>query len=426
MNDLNGLSPVELIDGIGSTEAVVCASRRQQLRFIREFDRREQWQHDGARHMGQWLAAHLGISVSEGLRRTKAAHALERLPLLSQALEDGVLSFEKVVQLARYLEPDTEEQEIRWAAKARLDAIRRKAEVANRPTLTDVQALEASRYLTMWECDEFGGLGIQGRLPAAEGALFRRAIEDAAKHVPVPPDEEPDEECQQIDALYQLTVGKAASGTDPERPTVVVHADLDALIAADRGAEIEGGPVIAPEVAGRMLCDCRLELVVHDRRGAVVGIGHRSRQVPRWLRRLLKNRDGGCTFPGCGLKTFLDAHHIVHWEHGGPTDLDNLTLLCHHHHKLVHDFGWKVVLNEAQVTEWFRPNRSRFEPHERVTRRRRNVQARPPTRPGSVWPVGRPAPPSSPGGHAPGRRKMDERVAGVRYRDAAAAISGFG
>lgn len=367
MKDPNGLSDAELIDGIGSTEIAVSGNRRQQLRFIREFDLRKRWEHDGARHMGQWLAAHLGISVSEGSRRTKAAHALERLPLLSEALEKGILSFEKVLQLARYLEPDTEEEEIRWSRKARLDAIKRKADVANRPTLDDVQLDEVSRYLSLYD-DQYGNLNLAGRMPAAEGALFKSAIDEMRKHVPVRPDEEPDEDRQRLDALLTLTVGRSGAAGEPTRATVVVHADLDALIAADRGVEIEGGPVIAPEVASRMLCDCRLELNVHDDHGVVVGIGRADRRPPRWLRRLLEKRDGGCSFPGCGLTGFTDAHHIVHWEHGGETNLENLTLLCHHHHKLVHEFGWKVRLNEAQVAEWFRPDGSRFSPAIRAQR----------------------------------------------------------
>lgn len=410
----SGLGDAELIDGIGATEAAVSRSRRQQLRFIREFDLREQWQHDGARHMGQWLAGHLGISVSEGLRRTKAAHALERLPLLAQALEDGVLSFEKVLQLARYLEPDTEEDEIRWARKARLDAIKRKADVANRPPLNEVRALEASRFLTMWECDEFGSLGLQGRLAAAEGVAFKKAIEEAAKNVPVMPDEEPDEEQQNAGALLALTVGRQVEGNEPERPTVVVHADLDALIAAKRGVEIDQGPVIAPEIASRILCDCHLEVNVHDEHGITIGIGRTSRHVPRWLCRQLERRDGGCTFPGCGLKTFLDAHHIIHWEHGGPTDLDNLTLLCHHHHKLVHEFGWNVVLNEAHVTEWFRPDGTRFEPEKRVVQRKRSVPV-----------VARDPAATTAREGATTERGMSDWLAPVRYPGTAAA-SGFG
>jgi Domain of unknown function (DUF222)/HNH endonuclease len=361
----NGLSHLELIEGIGSCEVAISRDRRQQLRFIREFDLREQWQHDGARHMGQWLAAHLGITVSEGMRRAKAAHSLERLPMLSEALEKGILSFEKVLQLARYLDPEFEEDEIRWAEKARLDEIKRKADVSNRPTLDDAQLNEVSRYLSLYD-DQYGNVGISGRMPAADGALFRAAIEEMRKKVPVMPEEEPDEERQQMDALLALTLGQEDTAAAPGRATVVVHADLEALIAASKGAEIEGGPVIAPELASRMLCDADLELVVHDERGNTVGIGRASRETPPWLRRQLIKRDGGCTFPGCGTKRFLKSHHVVHWEHGGPTNLDNLTMVCHFHHKLVHGFGWGVALDEAQRAVWTRPDGSPFAPKVRA------------------------------------------------------------
>lgn len=386
MYDPNGSTDLQLIDSIGAAEVSVSVNRRAQLRAIREFDLREAWAHDGARHMGQWLAAHLGITVSEGLRRTTAAHALEKLPLLAQALEQGVLSFEKTCQLARYLTPDTEADEIRWAAKARFDEIKRKAAVANRPTLDEVQADEVSRYLSMWECDELGSLGIYGRLPAAEGALFRKAIERMAATVPTMPDEEPDADRRNADGLLALTIGggrpapaapagtdpaedsDAAGDTDPDRATVVVHVDLDALINRDRGAEIAGGAVIAPEIASEMLCDCNLQVVCHDAIDRAVGIGHESRIVPRWLRRQLKRRDGGCTFPGCGEKRYLQAHHIIFWENGGPTQLDNLTMVCHYHHKLIHRHGWLVALNEQQVAQWRRPDGTPYEPKVRVPR----------------------------------------------------------
>lgn len=365
MQDPNGCTDAELIDRIGGCEISVSGDRRRQLRSIREFDLREGWAHDGARHMGQWLAAHLGITVSEGLRRTKAAHALEKLPLLSQALEQGVLGFEKICQLARFLAPDTEADEIRWAKKARFDQIKRKADIANRPTLDEVQAYEVSRYLNMWECDELGGLGIEGRLPAAEGALFKKAIEQAAAKVPVMPDEEPDSERANVDALLSLTVGRAeVDDADPDRATVVVHVDLDALVNADRCAEIEGGPVIAPEIASQLLCDSRLQLIVHGADGRVLGIGRASRDVPAWLRRQLMHRDGGCTF--CGTKRYLQAHHIIAWEQGGPTDFDNLAMVCHFHHKLVHRYRWSVVLNEQQIAEWRRPDGTLYEPKVRA------------------------------------------------------------
>jgi hypothetical protein len=37
------------------------------------------------------------------------------------------------------------------------------------------------------------------------------------------------------------------------------------------------------------------------------------------------------------------VHHIIHWADGGRTDLDNLILLCHHHHTLTHEAGYRIT-----------------------------------------------------------------------------------
>ena len=47
---------------------------------------------------------------------------------------------------------------------------------------------------------------------------------------------------------------------------------------------------------------------------------------------------------------------------GGPTDLDNLVLVCSYHHKLVHEYGWRVELDLPGAPRWFRPNGTHFEP----------------------------------------------------------------
>ena len=33
---------------------------------------------------------------------------------------------------------------------------------------------------------------------------------------------------------------------------------------------------------------------------------------------------------------YAALHHIQHWAHGGPTDINNMTLLCTRHHVIVH------------------------------------------------------------------------------------------
>jgi hypothetical protein len=75
-------------------------------------------------------------------------------------------------------------------------------------------------------------------------------------------------------------------------------------------------------------CDARLRFVLTDDNDNAIGIGRAAREVAPWLMQELKHRDQGCTFPGCGTNSFLKAHHIRHWEGGGPTVLWNLVLVC--------------------------------------------------------------------------------------------------
>jgi hypothetical protein len=67
-------------------------------------------------------------------------------------------------------------------------------------------------------------------------------------------------------------------------------------------------------------------------------VGRATRVVSPAQRTALTVRDGGCTFPGCDRPpAWCEAHHVRHWLHGGPTDLDNLVLLCWTHHHAVHE-----------------------------------------------------------------------------------------
>ena len=76
--------------------------------------------------------------------------------------------------------------------------------------------------------------------------------------------------------------------------------------------------------------------------------------VPAHLRRALVLRDRGCAFPSCDRPASVcDAHHIREWLRGGPTHIDNLVLLCPHHHRLVHRSDWKAELVNGRP--WFIP-----------------------------------------------------------------------
>ena len=74
------------------------------------------------------------------------------------------------------------------------------------------------------------------------------------------------------------------------------------------------------------------------------------------LKRALWARDRVCTFPGCDRKRYVDAHHIEHWTDGGATSLDNLTLLCSHHHRLLHEGRFAIGRDAHDELYYRRPD----------------------------------------------------------------------
>ncbi|WP_106850260.1 HNH endonuclease signature motif containing protein [Blastococcus sp. Marseille-P5729] len=103
-----------------------------------------------------------------------------------------------------------------------------------------------------------------------------------------------------------------------------------------RAGWIEQTGWIHPSTAARILCTGQHQRVVIGTDGQVLHLGRTQRLVSRAQRRALMARDRTCRFPGCIRATRLHAHHIHYWSLGGPTDIENLILLCHHHHVLAH------------------------------------------------------------------------------------------
>ncbi|MGB3412989.1 MAG: DUF222 domain-containing protein [Microthrixaceae bacterium] len=85
--------------------------------------------------------------------------------------------------------------------------------------------------------------------------------------------------------------------------------------------------------------------------------GREVRYATAEQRRALAGRDGGCVFPGCDMPhAWTDAHHIIWWENGGTTDIDQLISLCRRHHGVAHTNGWNVTLDKHGWTHWTTPN----------------------------------------------------------------------
>ena len=109
---------------------------------------------------------------------------------------------------------------------------------------------------------------------------------------------------------------------------------------------------VEPETARRFACDSELLGAVVDRHGDVLALGRSQRFVSRSQRRALLIRDQLCRFPGCAQTRHLKAHHIVAWSRGGPTDLDNLILLCQFHHTAVHEGGMRIERHTGPTVGW--------------------------------------------------------------------------
>ena len=111
-------------------------------------------------------------------------------------------------------------------------------------------------------------------------------------------------------------------------------------------------------LAPRNACACtgKVAIAITDAGGEILHLGRSQRLATRAQRRALRLRDTTCTFPGCHQSRHLDAHHIVPWSEGGPTDIDGLALLCRRHHVLVHEGGLRLVLDPFRTA----PHHRRF------------------------------------------------------------------
>ncbi|MFJ6079292.1 DUF222 domain-containing protein [Pseudarthrobacter sp. NPDC092419] len=156
--------------------------------------------------------------------------------------------------------------------------------------------------------------------------------------------------------LAQLRADIAAGmllGSASENPGDVPAPKADVLVTVpvfsllgltDEPAEIDGLGPVPPSVARRLIADGSssfYRVLVDPRDGAPLEIGRTSYRLPEALKRWLRMRDGGCTFPGCSNQ-FLDneVDHLTAWQQGGSTGISNLGQACPKHHRLKHRSTW--------------------------------------------------------------------------------------
>ncbi|MDA8301703.1 MAG: DUF222 domain-containing protein [Actinomycetota bacterium] len=160
-------------------------------------------------------------------------------------------------------------------------------------------------------------------------------------------------ELAMADALVMACEQYLARGPDREGRagppvTVVVHVDEEVLKdpSAEGCARAEGVGAITSHTAQRLACSSAMERIVFRANGSVEP-GGRTGPVTEKLRRAVLARDGGCRYPGCTERSYVDVHHVVFRSQGGPTVASNLCSLCRWHHRLVHEGGYRLEMSPA-------------------------------------------------------------------------------
>ena len=361
------------VEGLGERiaelSAQIQAATYHLLVLIREFDEQGGW-NTGFRSCAHWLNWRIGLELGAAREKVRVARALGELPMISEAMRCGELSYSKVRALTRVATPENEEELLGFARAGTAAHVEKLVRAWRRIDRIDELAHEnrrhANRSLQTYT-DEDGMVVIRARVDPETGAVFMKALE-AAEQVLYDRGRETRNEQgdgvpayqRRADALGLVAESALSGGMEPgiraERVQVVVHVDEEVLEdpEAPGVSMLEDGADVSAETSRRLACGAGKVVMKHGAQGEILDVGRRTRTIPTAIRRALTARDEGCRFPGCGLQ-HCEAHHLKHWANGGETSLDNLVLLCRRHHRAVHEEGYRIERGEDGELRFFRP-----------------------------------------------------------------------
>ncbi len=302
----------------------------------------------GARSVPALVAWKTGVSPANAATIATVAHRLSELPRCAAGMREGRLSLDQVGVIAERGGQGSDAHYAELAAVATVSQLRTAVKLEPRPDPDPRPERKPSIRKTSDE--KFTDYRIT--LPHLEAAKFDAAL--ASHHDALvaqwkrdhdDPGAHASDQRPPMPSTVEGFMGLVEAGWDAEvarrphgqRTTVVAHLDVE-----HRVASLHLGPLLSDADRRYLLCDATCE-VWFERDGQVIGAGRTTRTISRRLRRALEHRDRCCMVPGCGATRGLHAHHLRHWEDGGPTELGNLVLLCPYHHRLHHRGGITIT-----------------------------------------------------------------------------------
>jgi Domain of unknown function (DUF222)/HNH endonuclease len=158
-----------------------------------------------------------------------------------------------------------------------------------------------------------------------------------------------------LDAATRLLRADTLPAAGSAPVTILATVTLDELHRGSGTARTGHGGQLSIRELLKLSGDADLVPVILSDSGGILGYGRTRRLASRGQRLALAARDGGCCFPGCDRPAaWTEVHHILTWQDGGPTDLDNMCLLCRFHHREFQHRGWQVTMIDG-APHWIPP-----------------------------------------------------------------------
>jgi hypothetical protein len=337
------------------------------------------------------LANGFGGDPAAAKRLLNQAHKLEPVSTTQDALARGEISLAQAELIADKIknlpgDPTPEQREacetqlLCDAEKLSLKDLSRKADRITEtfaPDQVDAheneilvkreeQALKESYF---WMADRKNGT-YKGEfvIPEAQGDMLKNCLNaiNAPQVKPEDPalavlDEKPTYGQQMAQAFCTL-IEKIPADKLPDTAGVgaimTVNIELASLLDGIKAGTLSTGCRISAGQARRMACELRLLPMVFDGDSLPLDHGRAKRCFDTTQRRSAEKRDKGCTFPGCDRPpSWCVGHHArQRWAQGGTTNLEDIVLICPHHHRVVHADDWDVVFADDGIPEWIPPS----------------------------------------------------------------------
>lgn len=304
-----------------------------------EIERDGIWGATGARSVAALVAWKTGSSPANAHTVMAIARRTAEFPRCVQALREGRLSVDQVGVIAERASDGSDEHYAALAEVASVSQLRTAIKLEPLPEPDPLPDRERSIVRTTngrsttWKITlpKLEAAKFDAALQSHQDALiaeWKRDHDDDRRSPNRPPlPGACDAFMRLVEAGWDADVTRRPHG---QHTTVVMHLDVK-----DRIAALHLGPLLTDDERQYLTCDATCE-VWFERDGQVIGSGRATRTINRRLRRALEHRDPTCAVPGCGATRGLHAHHILHWEDGGLTELDNLVLVCPYHHRMHH------------------------------------------------------------------------------------------